>query len=104
MLANTAEIKVGRLLEVRIAAGYRTVEDVDALFDTLDAHVAKLPPGVGPVTGADWTPCVTALLLGQREKHRAGRAPDHRREHPPAPVPHRAARPRPPGLTPAHSS
>ena len=58
MLANTAEIKVGRLLEVRVAAGYRTVEDVDALFDTLDAHVAKLPPGVRHVTAADWTRCV----------------------------------------------
>ncbi len=58
MLSNTAEIRVGRLLEVRIAAGYRTVEDVDALFDTLDAHVAKLPPGVRHVTAADWTRCV----------------------------------------------
>jgi hypothetical protein len=57
MSTNTAEIRVGRLLEVRIAAGYRTVEDVDQLFDALDAAVARLPPGVKHVTVADWTRC-----------------------------------------------
>jgi hypothetical protein len=57
MATNTAEIKVGRLLEVRIAAGYRSVEDVDQLFTSLRAAVATLPPGVQHVTIADWTHC-----------------------------------------------
>jgi hypothetical protein len=57
MATNTAEIRVGRLLEVRIAAGYRTVEDVDQLFDTLAAAVARLPDGQRHVTVADWTHC-----------------------------------------------
>jgi hypothetical protein len=57
MSTNTAEIRVGRLLEVRIAAGYRSVDDVDQLFDALDGAVSALPPGVKHVTVADWTRC-----------------------------------------------
>jgi hypothetical protein len=71
MATNTAEIKVGRLLEVRIAAGYRTVEDVDQLFDALEVEVKKLLPGQRHVTVADWTHCpvmtpMAASRLGER--------------------------------------
>jgi hypothetical protein len=71
MASNTAFIKVGRLLEVRIAAGYRTPEDVDQLFDALAAEVARLPAGQRHVTVADWTRCpvmtpAAAGRLGER--------------------------------------
>ena len=54
MAENTAEIRVGRLLEIRANAGYRNAEDVDALFDLVDKEVAKLPRSVAIVTVADW--------------------------------------------------
>src|SRR4051812_16193298 len=57
MASNTAQIRVGRLLEVRIAAGYPTPEDVDQLFDALASEVGKLPSGQRHVTVADWTHC-----------------------------------------------
>jgi hypothetical protein len=57
MGTNTAEIRVGRLLEVRIAAGYRTADDVDQLFDTLAREVGRLPAGQRHVTVVDWTRC-----------------------------------------------
>lgn len=57
MLANTARIHVGRLLEVRVAAGYRAVEEVTALFQQVGHEVAKLPPGTKHVTIVDWRHC-----------------------------------------------
>ena len=57
MGANTAAIAVGRLLEVRASAGYRTASDVDTLFDKIDEEVAKLPPRTAIVTVVDWRTC-----------------------------------------------
>jgi hypothetical protein len=57
MLANTARIHVGRLLEVRVAAGYRSVADVTAVFQQVALEVAKLPPGSKHVTIVDWRHC-----------------------------------------------
>ena len=57
MLANTARIQVGRLLEVRVAAGYRSVEDVTAVFQQVGREVARLPPGTKHVTVVDWRHC-----------------------------------------------
>ena len=54
---NTAEIRVGRLLEVRIDAGYRTVDDVDHLFGVIAAAVSKLPAEAKHVTLVDWRRC-----------------------------------------------
>ena len=51
---NTAAIRVGRLMEVRVDAGYRTVADVNELFDAIDDEVARLPPTQKIVTIADW--------------------------------------------------
>jgi hypothetical protein len=71
MSSNTARIRVGRLLEVDVKAGYRTVSDVDALFDQLDREVARLPPSQRIVTCADWRYCTvmapdTSTRLGKR--------------------------------------
>jgi len=57
MALNTAAIVVGRLLEVRAAAGYRTVADVDALFDSIHREIAKLDPMQKVVTVVDWRQC-----------------------------------------------
>src|SRR5262245_26779067 len=57
MPSNTAKISVGRLLEIRADAGYRTRADVDALFDVLEKEVAKLPRGERHVTVVDWRRC-----------------------------------------------
>jgi hypothetical protein len=52
---NTAEIHVGRLLEIRLDAGYRTLEDVDALCDQLSEAVRALQSK--HVTVIDWRRC-----------------------------------------------
>jgi hypothetical protein len=55
--SNTVELRVGRLLEIRAAAGYRTAAAVDLLFDALDEEVKKRPPGTRLVTAVDWRRC-----------------------------------------------
>jgi hypothetical protein len=57
MLANTARIEVGRLLEVRVAAGYRSVGDVTAVFQQVGREIAGLAPGTKHVTVVDWRHC-----------------------------------------------
>jgi hypothetical protein len=57
MAGNTAEIRVGRLLEVRIDAGYRTIEEVESLFLMLASAVRKLSAGAKHVTVVDWRLC-----------------------------------------------
>ena len=44
-------------MEIRIDAGYRTVADVDVLFDAIDVQVRKLPTSQRIVTAADWRQC-----------------------------------------------
>ncbi len=56
-MENTAAIHVGRLLELRIAAGYRTAADVEALFDAIDVALSKLPASTRVVIAADWRRC-----------------------------------------------
>jgi hypothetical protein len=57
MASNTAIIKVGRLLEIRADAGYRTAQEVDVLFDTIEREVDKLPLTNKHVTVVDWRRC-----------------------------------------------
>ena len=54
---NTAAIRVGRLLEIRVDAGYRELSEVDALFAAIGAEVAKLPRDRQIVTVVDWRRC-----------------------------------------------
>src|SRR5258708_15340188 len=54
---NTAAIRVGKLLEIRADAGYRTVADVDAMFDAIDREVGKLATPEPHVTVVDWRRC-----------------------------------------------
>jgi hypothetical protein len=57
MAANTCEIRVGRLLQIRVAKGYETPEDVDEMIAMIRAATAKLTPDVKHVTVADWRHC-----------------------------------------------
>ncbi len=57
MAKNTAAIRVGRLLEIRADAGYRTVADVDQLFAQVHQAVAALPRSQNVVTVVDWRRC-----------------------------------------------
>jgi hypothetical protein len=54
---NTAVIRVGRLLEIRADAGYKTAKHVDLLFDQVVRSIAKLPPKEFHVTAVDWRNC-----------------------------------------------
>jgi hypothetical protein len=45
---------VGRLLELRAIKGYRTAEDVEAMFVSIEREYAKLPPAVRTVNVVDW--------------------------------------------------
>lgn len=73
MTKNTASVRVGRLLEIRANAGYRTVEDVDELFDTIDVVLAKLPTSQPIVTVADWRRLpIMSGQAAERVLHRIG--------------------------------
>ena len=68
---NTSKLKVGRLLEVRVATGFRNVADVDAHFDGIDRALEGFPSGQRHVTVADWRLCTVmspeaAQRLAQR--------------------------------------
>jgi hypothetical protein len=57
MPSNTAQVLVGRLLEVRVAAGFRSVADVDALFVEIGRQIAGVRAGQRHVTVVDWRLC-----------------------------------------------
>jgi hypothetical protein len=57
MARNTAAIYVGRLLEIRADAGYRTADDVDRLFDEIAKATEHSAKGVRQVTVVDWRWC-----------------------------------------------
>jgi hypothetical protein len=57
MSENTARLTVGRLLEVRADAGYRSPADVEAIFQAIGREVGKLPPNAPHVTVVDWRHC-----------------------------------------------
>jgi hypothetical protein len=62
----TIQMTMGRLLEIRVSSGFRTVEEVDAMFGRVASVVASHLRGSGMnaqaslrhVTIADWRKCV----------------------------------------------
>lgn len=54
MDANSYEIRVGRLIEVRAASGYRSVADVDRMIVGLRALMDSSPTDMKFVIAADW--------------------------------------------------
>jgi hypothetical protein len=54
MIRNTCEFVVGRLLEIRVAAGYHTVGDVDEVIRMTSDNLKTLPRSGKFVAAADW--------------------------------------------------
>lgn len=54
---NRCAVNVGRLLEVRADTGYRTAEDVDAIFAQIARESTRVPPGQRLVIVTDWRRC-----------------------------------------------
>lgn len=67
MRKNTATLSVGRLLEVRADAGYRTTADVDAIFQAIGRELRKLPAEAHHVTVIDWRRC--PLMAPEAAEH-----------------------------------
>jgi hypothetical protein len=53
-MANTCEIHVGRLMEIRVGDGYRSVRDVDRMIVSMQGHMSAMNPGQKCVIVADW--------------------------------------------------
>lgn len=51
---NTCEFVVGRLLEIRVSGGYRSVRDVDDMIMMIKVRVGRLDPTVKFAIAADW--------------------------------------------------
>jgi hypothetical protein len=56
MAANTCKFVVGRLLEIRVAAGYRSVADVDGMIALIGGQLRTLPADEKYSIAADWRP------------------------------------------------
>ena len=54
MLENTFEVRVGKLVEIRIAKGYATLEEVEQMRQLVRRTLSTLPAGFRHVTVADW--------------------------------------------------
>lgn len=54
---NTAAVRVGRLLELRLSVGFRNVTFVTEIFAAMDAEIRRLPSDVPVVIAADWRRC-----------------------------------------------
>jgi hypothetical protein len=54
---NTVVINVGRLLEVRIGAGYGGVTEVAELFADMARQIHRVPDSVRVVAATDWRAC-----------------------------------------------
>ena len=57
MSKNTCRVHVGRLMEIDVIGGYKTVDDVDAMIGMIRAELARVPAGARVVIAADWRPC-----------------------------------------------
>lgn len=54
MSDNTCAFNVGRLMEIRVGRGYRSVEDVEAMIQMMVQTATKLGPSEPFVIAADW--------------------------------------------------
>jgi hypothetical protein len=64
---NTCARTVGRLVEIRLDLGYRSVTDVNATMTAMDALVAGLAPYERIITAADWRDC-TVMGIGTADR------------------------------------
>ena len=57
MSSNTVVIEVGRLMEIRVRDGFRSVDDVEAQRDAITRALATIPKDQRVVIVADWRLC-----------------------------------------------
>ncbi len=56
-LRNTCELNVGKLLEIRVDAGYQVPADVDAMIGLIAQVLGSLPARERIIIAADWRRC-----------------------------------------------
>lgn len=56
-LENSCYVRIGRLMEIDVAAGYHSVADVDSMSAMMQAALAKIPSSTKLVIAADWRAC-----------------------------------------------
>jgi|CZKU01.1.fsa_nt_gi hypothetical protein len=64
---NTCQRVVGRLLEIRVDAGYRSPADVDAMIAMMKSVLDQLPAHERIIVAADWRRC-TVFGAGTAER------------------------------------
>ena len=57
MSSNTVAIRVGRLMEISVQEGFRSVEDVERQRARITAALEAIPEGQLVVIAADWRQC-----------------------------------------------
>jgi hypothetical protein len=57
MSGNTVVVRVGRLMEICVRDGFRSVDDVEAQRVLINQALADVPPGQQVVIAADWRKC-----------------------------------------------
>jgi len=64
---NSCRVVVGRLMEIDIAAGYRTVDEIEAITRKMREHLEAAPPQTRFVIAADWRACrVLTQVVAER--------------------------------------
>jgi hypothetical protein len=64
---NTCVRTVGRLVEIHLEQGFRSVGDVDEVIAAMDTLVAGMAPSERIITAADWRNC-TVMGTGTAER------------------------------------
>jgi hypothetical protein len=54
MTSNTCEMRVGRLMEIRVDAGYQSVRDVERMIGMMQSVIGVLSAGERFTVAADW--------------------------------------------------
>lgn len=54
MDTNTCEVRVGRLMEIRVDGGFNSVDDVEDMRGNITRALATVPADVNVVIAADW--------------------------------------------------
>jgi hypothetical protein len=54
MGTNTCEVRVGRLMEIRVDHGFHSIADVERMDVTIGAAFSKVPANTSVVIAADW--------------------------------------------------
>jgi hypothetical protein len=54
LMENTCEVRVGRLMEIRVDRGFQSIADVEEMRGNITRAFATIAPDVNVVIAADW--------------------------------------------------